>query len=1116
MAPDGGGIELRLALAMRGGVSLSVWIGGACGEIDRLRQAPPGGFWRGLRELAGYNNVIVDVMAGASAGGLNAVIYTASQVYGFELEKLRGVWNSVGDLGPMVRDGKGDTPSLLKGDDYFLEKAWGELSELIAGPDTAETPEPRPSVRVDTTLSATLVEPIRTQAAGRVGIESQEQRFSSSFHFRHLDDTTSWLSDFVGPGRHKEVAWRLAVAARATAAYPVAFDAALVHSVRPASFAAPATQAKPGPAIDMFGVFGEATDQARPFAAMDGGVLDNIPLRRAIESIVQASAGGRTRRVLMYVRPGGAGDAPPADGPLPALAKVRSTAGVVRALIGSRIGSETITEDLRVLEEHNARIARALRLRRVRFGLIAEPDDPSKILRRRAEAKALTGNDVSRLSLAAADERDGYTVLRADADAQRTRRLLEDPLEVLGGDPFPVAPTGYLQDAWRAPLLQWRETDRTALDAALADAYAQKLRNSQVDEDLLLVGVGPIARLSIVLREVADEILSHGGPEERCTEAGLVKKELYRLQFVVRELFDRPQRLALVVLAATRKPQGPAASDGISPVGKWATDSLEALEAFFLLSDDQRMAVIAYVKEGTSPATLGPVRAAQFNLLDHIVAGELEQRAELRGPQDLLRRALVGRLESCHARLYNAGLEPYDGVPLFVTGPQRPRQCEYHLHIPLADAGPGRDALGALEIVTFSEFAVGEPGLPIIDFVEMSSTGRTPIAGVFPRLIEDIVPLGRGFDAAVARLVEAEPPSSIPVEAKLAGNVLANFGAFLKQEWRDNDWLWGQLDAVAPLVDVLVTQDTLVAAAGRFLDSPPSAEAMTSPTAALCLELKAIVVGQSGVARENGMATSTPAFMEGAVWVPRQARIEAAAAAAVSLAAKKQSDETVGSPTGSTVANIDDKDLAAVRDALIARRQWEIVAAWKKEDRALSPAEVVKWTEQYWVGLETLRNIEKADRRKTLRSVVRAGWGCVNSNLGRVPGESLVDKTAALVWWSSTASSRLFWGAVGLFFVLGTGMLIAGPSFDSTGGGTAKWASIAGGPGAVALLAGIVAIFLNRGVLATFGVLGGSALIVLSIRVGDALAAPLLVVGLGCLAFAVVLASLGVIRRKVR
>ena len=32
---------LRLALAMRGGVSLAVWIGGAVAEIDVLRRAAP-------------------------------------------------------------------------------------------------------------------------------------------------------------------------------------------------------------------------------------------------------------------------------------------------------------------------------------------------------------------------------------------------------------------------------------------------------------------------------------------------------------------------------------------------------------------------------------------------------------------------------------------------------------------------------------------------------------------------------------------------------------------------------------------------------------------------------------------------------------------------------------------------------------------------------------------------------------------------------------------------------------------------------------------------------------------------------------------------------------------
>ncbi|MGH2604689.1 MAG: hypothetical protein ACRDJ9_35520, partial [Dehalococcoidia bacterium] len=31
--------ELRIAVAMRGGVSLAVWMGGACSEIVRLRNA---------------------------------------------------------------------------------------------------------------------------------------------------------------------------------------------------------------------------------------------------------------------------------------------------------------------------------------------------------------------------------------------------------------------------------------------------------------------------------------------------------------------------------------------------------------------------------------------------------------------------------------------------------------------------------------------------------------------------------------------------------------------------------------------------------------------------------------------------------------------------------------------------------------------------------------------------------------------------------------------------------------------------------------------------------------------------------------------------------------------
>ena len=65
--------QLRLALSMNGGVSLAVWIGGAVSEIDCLRRGDE--FWGDLLEGCGFQReALVDVMTGASAGGLNAVL----------------------------------------------------------------------------------------------------------------------------------------------------------------------------------------------------------------------------------------------------------------------------------------------------------------------------------------------------------------------------------------------------------------------------------------------------------------------------------------------------------------------------------------------------------------------------------------------------------------------------------------------------------------------------------------------------------------------------------------------------------------------------------------------------------------------------------------------------------------------------------------------------------------------------------------------------------------------------------------------------------------------------------------------------------------------------------
>ena len=117
--------ELRVALAMRGGVSLAVWIGGAVSELDlarrgviaaRLADTERASFWGAalpdeidrasiyaeVLSKLGYTSISFDVLAGASAGGLNAAIYGLAQSVGKDIDWLRKVSEDQGDLAKLL------------------------------------------------------------------------------------------------------------------------------------------------------------------------------------------------------------------------------------------------------------------------------------------------------------------------------------------------------------------------------------------------------------------------------------------------------------------------------------------------------------------------------------------------------------------------------------------------------------------------------------------------------------------------------------------------------------------------------------------------------------------------------------------------------------------------------------------------------------------------------------------------------------------------------------------------------------------------------------------------------------------------------------------------------
>ena len=153
--------DVRFAVAMSGGVSLAVWMGGVAREVNLLQQASrsprrdpgpadpgpgrdeqaarpspggpgsttPGGWdalvrdrYRRLLDCLDLT-VTVDVLAGTSAGGVNAALLGLSSAAGADLALLRDLWLTTGSMDLLLRDpGEPRPPSLMQGDKVLFSQ----------------------------------------------------------------------------------------------------------------------------------------------------------------------------------------------------------------------------------------------------------------------------------------------------------------------------------------------------------------------------------------------------------------------------------------------------------------------------------------------------------------------------------------------------------------------------------------------------------------------------------------------------------------------------------------------------------------------------------------------------------------------------------------------------------------------------------------------------------------------------------------------------------------------------------------------------------------------------------------------------------------------------------
>jgi predicted acylesterase/phospholipase RssA len=294
--------QLRLALVLNGGVSLAVWMGGVVHEIDQLRRAARPtkeeaaqrsgtyGYWWEMCEARNVR-VLVDVVAGTSAGGLNGALLASAIAAGPQLpEDLRTLWIKEAALtGDKLLRRENPPESLLSG--AFLEEQIMTVTRHVGNGPPNGTPV---TLFITATALGGLPSRGTDSAGGRFAIDDHRRlyRFAYDPGRYHFDEACGLRPD---PENDFDHDGRIALvrAARASASFPLAFAPVSEEPLVAEAHDGRRYRATPkAPAVDQPATY-----------LMDGGVLDNAPFGPVLKEISRRPLTGPYRRVIGYIVP---------------------------------------------------------------------------------------------------------------------------------------------------------------------------------------------------------------------------------------------------------------------------------------------------------------------------------------------------------------------------------------------------------------------------------------------------------------------------------------------------------------------------------------------------------------------------------------------------------------------------------------------------------------------------------------------------------------------------------------------------------------------------------------------------------------------------------------------
>jgi patatin-related protein len=366
--------EIRLGLVVYGGVALAIYMNGVCREFYNTVRGR--GIYKLLKALTD-SDIVVDIVSGTSAGGINGVLLSYaltnsnfSEVVDFA--NFADIWRESGDILKLLREPSGSNTkveSILNGEGYYqnqlkeaFEKAYINKTSAPQGEWVSDFNE------LDLFITGTDVFGKIYKVFDDTGCVIEIKDHRAVFQLKHRRGRKEPFnpkgSSSSSQATAEEIYQSLAKLCRITSCFPVAFPVVEVELNGKNKIEQNLVE---WGQLEKRELVETPLNEKYKLYFVDGGVLDNRPFSYTIKEIYYRTTNRPVDRKLFYIDP--SPDRFVSNDNVQAMHKPNTLQVIQDSLVGIPM-YESIGNDLEAIKTHNEKV------RRYR-SLLTESDAPT-------------------------------------------------------------------------------------------------------------------------------------------------------------------------------------------------------------------------------------------------------------------------------------------------------------------------------------------------------------------------------------------------------------------------------------------------------------------------------------------------------------------------------------------------------------------------------------------------------------------------------------------------------------------------------------------------------------------------------------------------------------------